>query len=76
MLTHYRSAMPFGKRKTYFRGSFQFTIITIQKISPPGNMKFNYLCIFQSLKLRISKEKILSISLKLISLQKLWAVMG
>jgi len=48
--------------KKYFWGSFQFTI---QKISPPGNLKFNYLGIFQSLKLRISMEIIHSISLKL-----------
>jgi len=33
-LTHYRPAMPFGNRKLYFRGSFQFTIVTIQKILP------------------------------------------
>jgi len=31
-LTHYRPAMPFGK--TYFRGSFQFSFVTISKISP------------------------------------------
>jgi len=34
-------------------------------MSPPENLKFNYLGIFQSLKLRISMEKILSISRKL-----------
>jgi len=28
-LTHYRPAMPFGNRKTYFRGSFQFSIASI-----------------------------------------------
>jgi len=58
----------FGNRKIYFRGSFQFSIVTIQKISPPRspeNLIFNYSGIFQSLKLRISMEKILSISLKL-----------
>jgi len=31
----------------------------------PGNLKFNYLGVFQSLKLRISMGKILLISLKL-----------
>jgi len=36
LLTHCRPAMPFGNIKTYFRGSFQFTIVTIQKISTPG----------------------------------------
>jgi len=30
-----RPAMPFGNRKNYFRGSFQFSIVTIyKKISP------------------------------------------
>jgi len=53
------------KQKKYFRGSFQFSFVTIKKISPPGNHTFNYLGIFQILKLRISIEKILSISLKL-----------
>jgi len=57
ILTHYHPAMPFGNRKVYFRGSSQFSIVTIQKISPPWNLKFNYLGIFQSLKLRISKGK-------------------
>ena len=27
--THYRPALPFGNRKIYFRGSFQFSIVTI-----------------------------------------------
>ena len=34
-------------------------------ITPPGNLKFNYLDIFQSFKLRFSMEKMLLISLKL-----------
>jgi len=34
------------------------------KNHPSGNLKFNYLGIFQSLKLRILKGKILSITLK------------
>jgi len=33
ILTHYRPAMPFGKRKKYFR-SFQFSSVAISKISP------------------------------------------
>ena len=63
-LTHYRPAMPFGNRKKMFQ-----KIILVKycynskKYHPPGNLKFNYLGIFQSLKLRISKERILSISL-------------
>jgi len=44
--------MPFGNRKKYFRGSFQISIVTIQKYHPSRNLKFNYLGIFQSLKLR------------------------
>ena len=66
-LTHYRPAMPFGNRKKYFRGSFQFSIVTIRKISPPlpGNLKFHYLGVFQSLKWRISVESPFHHSLKL-----------
>jgi len=52
-LTHYRPAMPFGHRKIHFRGSFQFSIVTILKISPSVNLKFINLGIFQSLKFRI-----------------------
>jgi len=48
--------MPFGNRKKYLKGSFQFSIVTIQKIPPPVNL-FNYLGIVQSFKLRISIEK-------------------
>jgi len=33
-LTPNRPAMPFGNRKKYFKGSFQFSIVTISKISP------------------------------------------
>jgi len=29
VLTHYRPAMPFGNRNMNFRGSFQFSIVTI-----------------------------------------------
>jgi len=32
--THYRPAMPLGNRKKYLRVSFQFSIVTIEKISP------------------------------------------
>jgi len=49
--------MPFGNKKRNFRETFQFSIVAVKKISPPGNLKFNYLGIFQSLKLRISMEK-------------------
>jgi len=54
VLTHHRPAMPFGNRKKYFRGSFQHDS---KNINPPGNLKFDYLRIFPSLKLRISMEK-------------------
>ena len=36
-LTHYRPAMPLGKRGKYFRGFFQLRIVTISKISPLWN---------------------------------------
>jgi len=76
-LTRYRPAMPLGNRKKYFRGSFQFSIVTIKKkYISSGNLKFHYLGIFQSLKLRIFVKKIISICHQLISLQILWAIMG
>jgi len=33
-LTLYRPAVPFGNRINYFRGPLQFSIVTIEKISP------------------------------------------
>ena len=56
-VTHYRPAMPLGNRTKYFTGSFQLSIVMIKKLSLPANLKFNYLDIFQSLKLRISMGK-------------------
>jgi len=54
------------QKKKYFRGSFQFSIVIIKKkYHPSGNRKFNYLGIFQSLKLRILMEKIPQISREL-----------
>jgi len=44
---------------------FSSELSTFKKIPSPANIKFNYLRIFQSLKLRILMEKILSLSLKL-----------
>jgi len=55
--------MPFGDRKK--KGSFQFSIVTILKNRPSGNLKFNHLGIFQSLKLRILMGEILPIPLML-----------
>jgi len=57
--------MPFGNGKKYFRRSFQFSIVTIKKISPLWNPKNFYFGIFQSLKFRILMKKILPISLNL-----------
>jgi len=44
---------------------FSLVMSQFKKYRPPGNLKFNYLGIFQSLKLRILMGKFLSISLKL-----------
>jgi len=83
--------MPFGNGKFILEGLFSSVLSYLKKYHPSENLKFNYLGIFQSSKLRILMEKILSISLKLnftpntlacyglsrISLQILWsAVMG
>jgi len=38
---------------------------SLKKYHPSGNLKFDYLGIFQSIKLRILMEKIISIFLKL-----------
>jgi len=43
--------MPFENRKKYFRGSFQFSIVKIEKkYHPSRNLKFKKIGIFQSLK--------------------------
>jgi len=55
-LTHYRPAIPFKNGKFYFRGSFS-VLSQLKKHHTSGNLKFNYLGIFQRLKLRILKEK-------------------
>jgi len=47
-----------------------------EKYHPSRNLKFNYLGIFQSLKLPILMDKILLISLKLYFTSNLWAIMG
>jgi len=50
VLTHYRPAMPFGDRKKYFKASFQFSIVTIYKISPlwkPKIEKFRHFSKFE-----------------------------
>jgi len=63
--THYRPAMPFGNRKNIQEDLFSSVVSQFKNYHPPGNLKFNYIGIFQSSKLRISMRKILLISLKL-----------
>ena len=51
--------------RKYFRGSFQFSIVTVEKISPFWKPEIKlYFDICQRLKLRLSVEKFLLISLK------------
>jgi len=58
--------MPFGNRKKYFRESFQFSIVTMQKISPPWKPKIQLFSHFPKLKIAyFNGKKILLISLKL-----------
>jgi len=68
--------MSFGNRNIYSRESFQFNVVQFKKYQPPGNLKFKNLGIFQSLKLRFSVEKILSISLKLNFIPNSWGSNG
>jgi len=56
--------MPFGNRKNILKDLFSSVLSQFKKYHAPENMKFNYLCIFQSLKLSILIEKIISISLE------------
>jgi len=66
MLTHYRPAKPSGNRKTYFRGSFQFSIVTISKISPLWKPELYLFSNFSKLAIAyFNGKKILLISLKL-----------
>jgi len=57
--------MPFGNRKNILEDLFSAVLSQFKKYHPSGNLKFDYLGIFLSLKLRILLEKILSISLEL-----------
>jgi len=64
-LTHQPPAMPFGNRKkNTLEDLFRSVLSQFKKYRPSGNLKFNYLGIFQSSKLRILMGKILTISLK------------
>ena len=64
-LTHYRPAMPFGEYKVEDIFSTVLAFFNFKEYHPSGNMKFNNLDTFQSLKLRILMEIILPVSLKL-----------
>jgi len=53
-LTHYRPAMPSGNRKkNILEDLFCSVLSQLEKYHPSGNLKFNYLGISQSLKLRV-----------------------
>jgi len=76
-LTDYLPAMPFGNRKKYFRGFFFSSVLSqFKKYHSSENLKFNYLGISQSLKLRFLMGFFFNFLLSLISLQILRAVMG
>jgi len=45
--------MPFGNRKIYLEDLFSSALSEFKKYHPSGNLKFNNLGIFQSLKLPI-----------------------
>jgi len=57
--------MPFCNRKNILEDLFISVLSPFNKYHPSGNLKFYYLGIFRSLKLRILMQKIVSISLKL-----------
>jgi len=65
-LTHYRPAMPFGKRKkNILEDLFSSVLSLFKKYHPTENLTFNNLGIFLCLKLRNLMGKILRISFKL-----------
>jgi len=53
------------KQKNILEDLFSSVLSKSKKYQPPGNLKFNYLGISETLNVRISMEKIISISLKL-----------
>jgi len=63
--------------KNILENLFSSVLLQLKKYHPSGNLKFNNLGIFQSLKFRILMEKILPISLNLNFTPNtvLWAVM-
>jgi len=50
-LSHYSPTMPFGNRQKYFRGAFKFSIVTIQRISPPWKPEIELFRHFPKLKI-------------------------
>jgi len=60
LLTHYCPPTPFGK--FILKEPFSSVFLQFSIYHPSGNLKFNNLGIFQSLKFRILEEKILPIS--------------
>jgi len=63
LLTHYSAAMPFGNR--ILEDLFSSVLSKFKKYHLSGNLKFNNLGIFQSLKLRNLMRKIIPIPFKL-----------
>jgi len=62
----YLPAMPFENRKKNILESFFSLVLSqLKKYHPSGNLKFNNLDIFQSLRIPILMGKVLPISLKL-----------
>jgi len=57
--------MPDGNRKNILEDLFSSVLPLFKKYHPYGNLKFNNLGIFQSLKFRILMKKILPISFRL-----------
>jgi len=57
--------MPFGNRKNILEYLLSPVLSQFKKYHPSGNLEFHNFSIFQSLKFRVSMEKILPISLKL-----------
>jgi len=68
--------MPFGNRKKYLKDLFSSVLSQFEKYHPFGNLIFNNLGIFQSLKFRLAEKKTFQFLLSEISLQIFWAVMG
>jgi len=77
LLTHYRPQRCRSETENFILEDFFGSVLSqFKKYHPSGNMKFNNLGIFQNLKLPNFMVKILRKSLKQISLQIIWGVMG